>query len=95
MIVPDSEWVILVMKKTGFALKKRKHEIAVISARTFVEVLADYIKPYDWPEPHVRIIGAEFAEEAGKIVRNIERALPRAEFDVIERDAFVDIQINQ
>jgi len=93
MIVPDSEWVILIMKKKGLSFNKRGQKIAVISARTFVEVLADYIKPYDYPEPQVRIIGAEFAEAAGKIVRNIERTLPRAEFDVIERDAFVDIQI--
>jgi hypothetical protein len=93
LIVPDSEWVILVRKKKGFSFKKREQEVQVISGQTFVELLADYIKPYVWPDPRVRIIGPESAEEAGRIAGNIERTLQRSDFDVVERDAFVDIQI--
>jgi len=92
-IVPDSEWVILVGKKKGFSLKKRKQEVEVMSARTFVELLAEYVKPYEWPDPRVRIIGPESAQKAGKITSNIDRTLQRSEFDAVEGDAFVDIKL--
>jgi len=92
-IVPESEWVILVRKKKGFSLRKRAQEVNVISARTFVELLTDYIKPYEWPEFRVRMIAPESAQKVGEISRNIDRTLPRSEFDVVERDAFVDIPL--
>lgn len=93
MIVPDSEWVILIRKKKGFSFKKRGQEVEVISAQTFVELLADYVKPYEWPDLRVRIIGPESAQQAGKIASNIDHTLLRSEFDFVERDAFVDIQL--
>src|SRR5262249_16806767 len=91
MIVPESECVILVTKKRGFSLRKKAQEVNVISAQTFVELLADCIRPYHWPELHVRIIALESAQKAAEITSKIDRTLPRSEFDVIERDAFVDI----
>jgi len=93
MLVPESEWVILVRKKKGFSIRKRTDEISVISGRTFVELLADFISPYEWQEPRMRIIAPESAEKAGNLVNKIEHTLPRSEFDVVERDAFVDIQL--
>jgi hypothetical protein len=41
----------------------------------------------------VRIIAPDSAEKAGNLMNKIERTLPRSEFDVVERDAFVDIQL--
>src|SRR5579862_3624679 len=75
MIVPDSEWVLLVRNKKGFSSKKRDQEVAVVSAQTFVELLGDYIKPYEWPALRVRIIGRESAQKAGNITSNIDHTL--------------------
>jgi hypothetical protein len=93
MIVPESDCVILVREKKGFSLKKRAQEVNVISTRTFVELLTDYIKPYEWPEFRVRMIAPESAQKAGEISNHIDRTLPRSEFDVVGRDGFVDIQL--
>jgi len=93
MIVPESEWVILVRKNRRFSLKKKAQEITVINARTFAELLAGCIRPYDWPELNVQMITPESAQKAAEITSKIDRTLPRSEFDVIEKDAFVDIQL--
>jgi hypothetical protein len=39
------------------------------------------------------MIAPESAQKVGEITSNIDRTLPQSEFDVVERDAFVDIQL--
>jgi len=92
-IVPECEWVFLVRRKRGFFRSKQEHEVTAISAETFREKLAGYIRPFDWKDPSVQIINPESAQKAGRIIRAIELALPRSEFKVIAADSFVDIEL--
>ena len=91
-IVPECEWVCIVRRKTSFFRLKQNHDVSVISSETFREVLGTCLKPFQWENPVVQIIGPEFAEKAGKIIHSIERTLPRTEFEVIGTDSFVDIE---
>jgi hypothetical protein len=92
-IVPECEWVFVVRRKAGFFRSKEKHDVSVISSETFREVLGTYLKTFQWDGPIVRIISPESAENAGKIIHAIEHTLPRTEFQVIETDSFVDIEL--
>jgi hypothetical protein len=94
-IVPECEWVFMVRRNTGSLRSKKKHEVTAISVETFREMLAGYIRPFHWHDPDVQIISPESAEKAGKIVRAIDRTLPRSEFEVIGMDSFVDIDLPQ
>ena len=93
MIVPESEWVFIVRAKSGFFRAKEKREVAVISAETFRELPAGYIREFQWPSPAVRIIDPAFAERVGSIIFSIDHTLSRSEFDVIGTDSFVDIEL--
>jgi len=92
-VIPECEWVFIVKRKHGLFRSKKQDEIVVISADTFRETLANYIRPFHWKGPDVQIISPEFADEAGKITRAIERTLPRSEFEILGADSFVDIDL--
>jgi hypothetical protein len=93
MIVPESEWVFIVRGGKRFFRPRDKHEAAVISAETFRELLVGYIKPFQWSDPAVQVIGAESIERVGKIIQSIDHILPRAELEIIGTDSFVDIEL--
>jgi hypothetical protein len=92
-IVPQCQWVFIVRRKRTFFRSKQGHDVAAISFETFREMLVGYLKPFHWQDLSVEIIGPELAEEAGKIIRAIDRTLPRSEFEVIGADSFVDINL--
>jgi hypothetical protein len=93
-IVPESEWVFIVRREKGFFLGKKEHEVAVISAESFRDLLVDYSKPFQWPGASVNIVGPQFAKKVGKLVRSIDDTIPRSEFEAIGADAFVDVEID-
>jgi hypothetical protein len=92
-IVPECEWIFIVRGKEGRFHSKQQQEVAAISAETFRELLAGYVKPFHWQDPDVQIISPEFADKAGRIIRAMHRTLPRSEFEVIGTDSFVDIDL--
>ena len=93
MILPECEWIFIVGGKKGFFRKKEKQEVAVISAETFRELLVEYIRPFQWSDPAVQVIGPESTEQVGKIIQSIDHTLPRAELEIIATDSFVDIEL--
>ena len=75
-VIPECEWVFIVRRKKGFFRSKKEDEVVAMSADTFRETLANYIRPFHWKGPDVQIINPELADKAGKITRSIERTLP-------------------
>ena len=93
MIVPESEWVLIVRRKKGFFVDKKEQDVAVISAGTFRGLLVDYIKPFQWPDPRVEIVGPESAKKVGKLIHSVDHAIARSEFEIIGADGFVDVEM--
>jgi hypothetical protein len=93
IIIPEAEWVIIVRAKKRFYRPKEKHEVSVISAETFHELLRGHIKAFQWPDPPVQVISSESTEKVGRILQSIDSMLARSEFEVIGADAFIDIEL--
>lgn len=93
MIVPEIEWVIIVRGKKRFFRAKEEHQVGVISAETFHELLRGHIKAFQWPEPPVQLISSQSAERVARILQSIDHMLPRSELEVIGTDSFIDIEL--
>lgn len=93
MLLAESEWVFIVRRKQTFFLPKNEQDVAVITAETFLGPLVGCIKPFQWPEPNVNMVGPASAEKAGKLVRSMDHAIPRSEFEIISTDGFVDVEM--
>ena len=75
MIVPEADWVFLVLREKRTFQIKEKHKVGVISIETFHELLRDYIKTFEWPALQVGIIRPESSEKVGKILQSVEHLL--------------------
>ena len=93
MIVPECEWVFRVRRKKGLFRAKQEHEVSTVSAESFLETLANQIRPFHWENLRVQVISPEFAEQAGKMMHKVEATLPRSDFEVVGMDSFVDIDL--
>lgn len=92
-IVPECELVFIVRRKRGSFRGKEERDVAALSGETFREALAGCIRPFHWQDLNVHLIPTEFARKAGKIIDGLDRTLPRADFEVIRTDGFVDIDL--
>jgi hypothetical protein len=93
MIVPEADWVFVVIRKKRIFRIREKHRIGVINIETFRELLRDNIKTFEWTPLQVGVIRPESCDKVGKILRSVEHILDSSELEVIRRDAFVDIQL--
>jgi hypothetical protein len=93
MIVPEADWVFVVVREKRIFRIKEKHRVGVIGIETFRELLRDCIKTFEWPALQVGIIRPESSEKVGRILQSVEHMLDSSELEVIRTDAFVDIQL--
>lgn len=92
-VVPESEWVFVVPAKNGLFRPKKKSEVGVISSETFQELLRQQIEPFDFPDTRLQVIRPQSVRKVGRLLASLDRMLNRAEFEILSKDSFVDIEL--
>jgi len=93
MIMPASDWVIVVRDKKGLFRSKKDKDVGVISREAFNALVGSHLRDFDWEDDMVvQIIQPDSAEPVAKILSSIDRTLERDEFEVLARDSFVDVE---
>jgi hypothetical protein len=92
MILPASDWVIIVRQKKGLFRPKKDSEVGVISRKTFDGLLGSHAHTFDWNDPPVQVIQPASAGPVAKILTSLERMLAKDEFEILALDSFVDVE---